>query len=435
MLFRFVAEWSITKVLASAILLAILYRFIALNQNKIIENRILKLINRHIKIYLDYFNSNKLLLFIFSTATFYLVSASFNQNIFLTCGIAFIFYKILFNLNSNSDYPIIYISMFFLLYTNAMTGGLANWGTILSTALFIGTVFNAVGIYFSIVPVIALVIITVINIGYNKFISPYNFWGSVQTSIFFKQKELPYEALKGIYTGIDTHELYVGIKSAIEGHSKDINDIYLYPNIPIFYYLHNKLPPTRVLGQWFDFINKKQVDNELSYLKTNQPHLIILFDPPPNVYHGHQSMIGRPLGQRDIINLLDRYVSDGQYKIIEQKLFCSEFILMEDYKRGQNKLNKIEFIIRNNLPSSYSIKNLVNDFPGVEVYSFTNMKKGIQTTQINLNYNLHLGDRITLGVNDENINNLLGLFGDYNKSARNIGIDSCYSLKVLKSNG
>ena len=428
-LFRFLIDGSMAKILSIAILIVFSFRFFLININIIKEHKLINKIIVNIEILLTFLQKNKNILFFVSMAIFYLIAKSFNSEIILVLVISYIFYNVVYNLRKDNNYALIFITMLLLLYTNTQTGGFANWGTILASALFFAVIFNAVNIHYSATPIYALVIISCATIAYNKLISPYSFWGATQSSVLKKQFPLPYERLKRIYVGEDTYILFSKIKNAINNYSKNSNDIYLYPNIPIFYYLHHKIPPTNVIGQWFDFINREQVSGELTYLKTTPPKLIILFDPPKSVYEGHEKLIGRDLEQGKIISLLDDYVSSNRYKIIDQNLYCSDPAGVREFKKI-----KVEFIVRNNLYDNYSIKNLLEIFPELEVISYSNSRSGIQTNQINLNTKLNIGDKINLYLDFKNLNRMLNILGDYNKFAGNIGIDSCFYLKILNSN-
>lgn len=433
-LFRFLIEWNIAKVFSQALLLAYLFNFLIKNIDSIKKNNLIDKILKNLTEILEFLKNNSIILFSASLALFYLLSSAFNSNIILVCGISYIFYNIIFNLNRDNDnYSIIFITMLCLLYTNTQTGGIANWGTIIASALFFAVIFVKVINHYSVIPIYSVVLISTFSIAYNKLISPYEFWGSVQTSVLDKQFQLPYKQLQEIYVGKDTYNLFSKIKKAIDGNSKNSKDVYLYPNIPIFYYLHNKLPPTNVIGQWFDFINKEQVDGELAYLKKSPPNLIILFDPPKAVYDGHQGMIGHDLAQREIITLLNSYVSDNRYKIIDETLYCGDSVRLKEYEKKQKNL-KVQFLVRNALPPDYSIKNLLELFPEIEIDSFSSRKTGIQSNQVNLNDKLNIGDQLTLNLDAANVNSILNILGDYNKSAKNIGLDSCFNLKILKNN-
>jgi hypothetical protein len=432
-LFRFVIEWHIAKTLSIAFLLAYLFKYINDNKNLICSNYYVGRIINKKDLISSYTKNNLILLFFVSSSLFYLIGYSFNSNILLTCGISFIIYNVMYNLKKdNNNYSIIFITLLFLLYTNTQTGGIANWGTIMASALFFAVIFNEISV-FSIIPIYSLVIISSVTIGFNKLVSPYEFWGSIQTSVLKEQVQLPYKQLNKIYVGIDTYNLFNKVKIAIDDNSKNLKDIYLYPNIPIFYYLHNKLPPTNVLGQWFDFINKDQVNSELSFLKATPPKLIILFDPPKAVYDGHQTMLGYELRQGEMIGLLDDYIVKNRYKIIDQALFCGNLVRLDKYQKKQISL-KVEFVVRNVLPPYYSLKTLLESFPAIEIVSYKNMNLGVQSSQINLDNKLMVGDKITLILDASNLNPILSLLGDFNKSAKNIGLDSCYSLKILKEN-
>ncbi len=433
-LFRFLIEWSIAKTLAIALLLAFAFKYLCINKNLILNNKYFYKITIVLKSYLFFLKNTLIILLTSSVAAFYLIGPSFNSKIILTCVISYIFYNLMYNLKKdNNNYSIIFLSMFFLLYTNTQTGGIANWGTIIASALFFAVVFSGISIKYSIVPIYALLLISVGTIAYAKLNSPYEFWGSIQTSALNKQVQLPYKQLNKIYVGDDTHNLFNRIKIAIDENSKNIKDIYLYPNIPIFYYLHDKLPPTNVLGQWFDFINKDQVNAELTYLKATPPRLIILFDPPNNVYDGHEGMLGYELGQRKIISLLNDYISKNRYKIIDQSLFCENIVRLQDYQKKRIRL-QVQFIVAKALPTNYSVKNLLENFPGVEVITYSSKELARQSSEINLDQKFGVGDGIILNLDASILNPILDLFGDINKSARNIGLDSCYHLKILREN-
>ena len=184
------------KIFSIAILIVFSFRFLLININIIKEHKLINKIIVNIEILLTFLQKNKNILFFVSMAIFYLIAKSFNSEIILVLVISYILYNVVYNLRKDNNYALIFITMLLLLYTNTQTGGFANWGTILASALFLAVIFNAVNIHYSATPIYALVIISCATIANNKLISPYSFWGATQSSVLKKQFPLPYERLK-----------------------------------------------------------------------------------------------------------------------------------------------------------------------------------------------------------------------------------------------
>lgn len=193
-----------------------------------------------------------------------------------------------------------------------------------------------------------------LNIALSKVIVPYNWWGMSQDNIFAARYKVNYPQMKNIFVDEKTSILFNTVKESIDKYSKEVDDVFLYPHIPIFYFLHHKKPPVKSIIQWFDFATTKQLADDLSKLKIKKPNLIVMFSPPLFVYEGHANLLKHPLIQLDYDHFFHDLILSGQYRI-------EKIVYFKDTDRlSQFKYIEKEFVVSNPLLNKKSIKDIVN---------------------------------------------------------------------------
>lgn len=161
----------------------------------------------------------------------------------------------------------------------------------------------------------------------EKLHEPYAWWGYTQSStIKSAHNIIPYEDAKGIYVDERTASLYQVVHNTVTKYSRSDSDVYFFPDIPIFYFLHHKIPPYKGVIQWFDVISSADIQEEFKRLNANPPRVIVFFDPPPFVYEGHAGLTHKILMQNEFKKLFDEWASAGKYKKIAYLLDRHELI-------------------------------------------------------------------------------------------------------------
>lgn len=185
------------------------------------------------------------------------------------------------------------------------------------------------------------------SIIFNKCILPYDWWGLQQSNIFSARYSLPYKELKGIYVDKDTRDVFAEVKESIDAYSRDDRDVYLVPNIPIFYYLHKKYPPYRNVVQWFDVTSTKNMTDEMNRFKNKHPNLVVFLDPPESVYAGHANMIRKELLLDDFGKLMDDLVRNGEYELVKYTIYDQK--LGEPYRNFGKYLTSDVIVLNDKL--------------------------------------------------------------------------------------
>lgn len=238
--------------------------------------------------------------------------------ILLTCTLSFsIILGLLVNVfifKKNIPVKILLIPLLMFAYCNTQTAGFNTTGLyfliLIASACFFKFCLN---LQIDLKFFAASLIVLGLSFFINKILFPYNWWGLTQSSIFSAKYTIDTPQLKGIYFDKKTSTAFNLINSEISKYSKKDNDVLLFPNIPIFYYLNNKVPPYKAVVQWFDVISSQDIDNEQNDFKKNLPNIVIVLEPPTFVYAGHASLLGRPLAQHDFYQKLNNLVKEGVY--------------------------------------------------------------------------------------------------------------------------
>ena len=322
-----------------------------------------------------------------------------------------------------------FIPLLLLVYTNTQTAAPAVWGIPLAIGLalcgFLSLIDRVVifrkAVYFAIAPFLIVIIL-------YKIIAPYSWWGSTQSDIRIANYELPYSQLHGIYVDEPTWQIYNRIKMAIDSYSTEKKDVYLYPNIPLFYYLHGKYPPSQSIGQWFDFISSRQMEHEIDHFFGHLPKLIVMFDPPPLVYDAHEKMIDRPLLQRKFRSQVESLVKEGIYEPIDV-FFYTERVL-KDYPKKQEKVwARFDVINPNNVN-----KNVLALLSPLNVTA-SKIIRGFVDVPVDKETTFHIGDIIELNIPLEVLNRvslLLGPLRNQHETDSSGVLRSYYVLKIYK---
>lgn len=169
--------------------------------------------------------------------------------------------------------------------------------------------------------IIAAVISLIPGVWYWKYLRPYDWWGlsvgSVAASRFnLGQADGGNAALDGVYTDKSTFKSYETILQLIRAVPvSDSANVYLFPDIPIFYMLAHKLPPTHNVVQWFDVATSGQLRQDLKYVKSGKASLIISLTPPDFAFVGNGDLVHEKLLQRSIVAAFPEIVSSGSYRV------------------------------------------------------------------------------------------------------------------------
>lgn len=225
-------------------------------------------------------------------------------------------------------YSIMLFPVLALVYANSMTAGLCVGGLFIVMPFALSALFSSlisdydrVRFEYLYYPFIGALFLSLLIYKQKE---PYNWWGLRQGAVSQAKFDLPYEQLKYFKVDEATYQLFLDVRNEINEKSRSSDDVYLYPDMPIFYQLHDKLPVTKNIVQWFDVISSDQYIDELSQIKIKKPRLVIMLDPPWYVYKGHSDLKQTRLLQLDFIKYMDSLVSRGVYRLVKYQVYNNE---------------------------------------------------------------------------------------------------------------
>jgi hypothetical protein len=243
----------------------------------------------------------------------------------------------------------------------------------------------------------------------------------------------PYEQLKDMRVDFPTYEILTHVKESVNSISKTKSDVYFYPHIPFFYFLHNKLPPTKNPVLWFDVIKDKQMKNEVRSLDSIKPKLIVMFDPPSKTYLAHKKMKNNDLPQIEFINWIKRNLSNNEYSLVKYKIFqnsISELVEFDPFNVPENQPFSVKIQIFNENVVGKNIADILklNKIAAKDVSVKSLNTSGVEIDGMDLlKHNFLIGDYVTLESTYQNLESLISILGYVNKKD-----EEWYSLKIYK---
>jgi hypothetical protein len=156
----------------------------------------------------------------------------------------------------------------------------------------------------------------------RKLIHTYYWWESNESNYWQSNLKTDIPLMEGIQVSEETKTLYEGIYHAIEDNTTEMDRIYCFPRIPIFYALTNRMDPGVMSKvQWFDVSSEKTLDKDIDILKNNLPKAIVVYDTSDAVCLAHEQLFrgnkeSWTRKMRDeLLNLTDEfYVCHAVYK-------------------------------------------------------------------------------------------------------------------------
>jgi len=262
--------------------------------------------------------------------------------------------------DGSKNYRLIILPLLTLAYCNTQTAGYNFAGMFFiisfSSAYLITYLLKIIPINSAFIYTLLLCVIPSLAIG--KAMTQYSWWGLRQSNIINAKYEIDNKELEGIYVDDITKKIFTLINRSINSYSKKENDVYLFPSIPIFYLLNNKIPGTPNIVQWFDVISSKDIEQEYDFIAKLKPRVIIALIPPKIVFDGHAQLIKRDLYQEKIIKLMKKNVLNNKYKLVSFEIVDQEL----EYKYKNRDIVKAIVAIVNDNYIGMPISKIYNDF-------------------------------------------------------------------------
>jgi hypothetical protein len=171
-------------------------------------------------------------------------------------------------------------------------------------ALFIGTLY---------------VLFNIFNFKMNV---PYTWWGLTEDNIRTASRKIDVPYMNGIYVSPSKEMVVEGVVNDINRYSISGDDVFIFPHIPIFYMLTEKYPKTFTTVQWFDVSSPKAVDDDMVFLKSNRPNVIVLCHIPEGVKEGHEKLFanGNKSSLRKMQEALYNMIGSDEYFVVNEYL-------------------------------------------------------------------------------------------------------------------
>ncbi len=167
-----------------------------------------------------------------------------------------------------------------------------------------------------------------------KFDVPYSWW-LMKTPAVRSSDCAPAEGdLAGLCMAPADYAKIARIQSAILANSRPGDPIYVYPHMPIFYLLTNRLPFDGAVVSWFDFTSKEFADEVGRKLRVQPPPVLVVAEIPTIVLTEHEKGFngGKPLGQREIIAAIAALRKSGRITSVAH-IRNLELLDIDVYKR------------------------------------------------------------------------------------------------------
>jgi hypothetical protein len=218
-----------------------------------------------------------------------------------------------------------------LIYSNSLTAGFNDGGTILLSTFYVAFVFNYsqeqakyISRHWLILNTIMLSGIITFLAGKNvisKIQTPFEWWGLKEPSVL-KSKENPkIPSLAGIKLSPARAEIYNEIARIISENSKPEDPIFVYPYMPVIYQFSNRIPAGKTFVQWYDFSTNKSLAADFELYIKNPPKIVVYMKIPEFVKKGHVGLIGRPLIQEIYFDYLDCMMAFGGYTKMKEWIY------------------------------------------------------------------------------------------------------------------
>ncbi len=134
------------------------------------------------------------------------------------------------------------------------------------------------------------------------------FWREPPVSEDVYTSKLP--ALAGMRMGLESTTFYERITDEIDGASQPGDRLFVYPHMPIFHVLAERLPATYSPIDFFDVAPDAIASADAERLLASPPKVIVILDMPGGTVADleQQFRAGKRAGQRDILAAIDKLV-------------------------------------------------------------------------------------------------------------------------------
>ena len=336
----------------------------------------------------------------------YISYISFSIAMILYIMFAAIFYK-----NSSIFGSKIYIFITFcataIVYSNTFTTIALNMNSILLCAgLAFSFLLNQNLRKIARILLIYWMLVMVSFIIYVKFLIPYSWLENYQGGVFEAKSETSYIPLKNIYMNQKLSYIFDYIHDYVPKNTVSDKDFYFF-NLPIMYLLNDKIPPYRLVTQWFDVTPTKLIKQEYINFTNRPTENIVLYQYYKKAFDINKRLLRKDdFIQEDFYKVMNKWVKEGRYKFINSFVVPNSLM----FNNASKNLNiQTDVIIQNSnfFDQSYERFYLWLQYSGVNLMQITRDGAVLQ----DINNIIKNSDIVTLNGNVTNIMKILPQLG------------------------
>ena len=243
--------------------------------------------------------------------------------VFFTAGlVCYYFYKAIVKTITAQEVPIAIISVcsFAFMYSHGFSGLIEPHAAVIGAGLLFGWLLE--------IPlplnqlkkalVYSLMIVIVGLAGFEKLSRMYSWWGWDEGNVWEAKFEPETPLLKGFFLNRNKVEILDGVTKAIRQYSGEADAIYTFPHMPLFYLLADRKHDTFSAVHYFDVCSDALAISDAKIIRMIKPKVIVIMYFPESAWKQHEDIFrgGRRSGQRDIMELVDRFKHNGEYKSV-----------------------------------------------------------------------------------------------------------------------
>jgi hypothetical protein len=204
-----------------------------------------------------------------------------------------------------------------LIFGNGTSAGIGEVSLFLVFALFVSLVLALHSRYILPKLMVGLPCLSfVMLLSGAKFNEPYNWWYVSEPDVRASSIEAQTIGARGFLLSKDSAAVIDETVDIINKHTEKDDAIFTFPNIPGYYLLSDRLPNSKVIVSWFDFLPDYLAREEAKRLLRDPPAAIVNLNLPDTVWEAHEDLFrqGKHLGQRDILSSITSLtITQGLY--------------------------------------------------------------------------------------------------------------------------
>ena len=213
-----------------------------------------------------------------------------------------------------------------LIYANTLTASLNIVGTSILFSYYFAQFINSIlrwlrktepsSTRLGVFGIILMILAVSATFEVRKALHPYAWWDVAEPSVFSGNARSKLDILQGMQLSRRRVQLLDSFVAQIQELTSPSDPILVYPNIPVFYLLANRMPMTRSYIQWFDFARTETLLDDFKKVSATPPKVVVEMTVPREVYQGHEKLIGHQLVQQFFAEYLQCMVDHGGFKVL-----------------------------------------------------------------------------------------------------------------------